>query len=177
MITKKILNKATKIKLLVLDVDGVLTDNKLYIDNKGNEFKAFNVRDGIGIKMLLRSGIEIALISGRISAATTVRAKALGIKHIYLGYENKHSVFHELKSSLKITDNEIAYVGDDLPDLPLIAKVGLGIAVNDAIPAARKNAQWITQNNGGYGAVREVCELILKAQKKLASQIEYYTKK
>jgi 3-deoxy-D-manno-octulosonate 8-phosphate phosphatase (KDO 8-P phosphatase) len=156
---------AAKIKLLILDVDGVLTDNTLYIDDDGKETKRFNVSDGMGIALALRAGLEIALISGRRSKATEYRASDLKIKHLYLGETNKIKAYDELKRNLNLKDEEIAYVGDDILDVPILKKVALPISVKDANPIAKSFAKFITKANGGEGAVREVIDMILKSKK------------
>ncbi len=153
--------KNQRIKLFILDVDGVLTDGKLYFSDNGCETKAFNIKDGLGLKMLQKHGIEIAVISGRKSKATQNRMKELGIKHVYLGYDDKMQVLSKLKKKLKLNNENIAVIGDDLPDLPLMQKAGLSIAVKDAIPKIRTLANYTTKATGGNGAVREACEMLL----------------
>lgn len=156
--------KKLKIKLLILDVDGVLTDGKLYFSDNGVETKSFHIQDGVGLKLLLKNKIEIAIISGRKSQATLKRMRELGIKHVYLGIADKSQPFMQLKKKLRLNNEDIAAMGDDLPDLTLMHQVGFKIAVADAAPAVRKIADYITKNMGGNGAVREACELILKNQ-------------
>ena len=156
---------AKKIKLLILDVDGVLTDNSLYLNDDGIETKKFNVADGMGIWLAHQAGIEVALISGRHSKATGFRALQLGIRHLYLGEPEKLKAYEKVKKSLNVNDEQIAYVGDDLLDVPVLKKVGLPICVRNAIPAVKRCAQLVTKTKGGEGAVREVVELILKAKK------------
>jgi len=173
---KSIEKKASKIKLLILDVDGVLTDGSIYYHADATHSKAFNVPDGLGMKMLMRSGVTIAIISGKSSLATKLRLEELGVKHIYLGHENKNAIFASLKSELKISNEAIACVGDDIPDVAILRQVGLGIAVKNATSQAKKAAAIITKNSGGKGAVREVCELIMKAQKTLkAEEARYFS--
>lgn len=171
---KTILKKAEKIRLLILDVDGVLTNGKIYYTDTGAQIKPFYVSDGLGIKMLLRSGVTIAVISGKKSPATKNRLKELGIKYIYLGHENKNVIFKELINKLQVKKDEIAYMGDDIPDLSIMQKVGFSIAVANAHHIILKNALLITENKGGKGAVREICDLIMTAQKTLTRQIKYY---
>ena len=156
---------ASKIKLLILDVDGVLTDNALYINDNGEEIKRFNVSDGMGIALALRTGLEIALISGRRSKATEYRALDLKIKHLYLGETNKIRAYEELKRNLNLTDEEIAYMGDDILDVPVLKRVALPICVKDANPIAKKFAKFVTKAKGGEGAVREVIDMILESKK------------
>jgi 3-deoxy-D-manno-octulosonate 8-phosphate phosphatase (KDO 8-P phosphatase) len=164
--TKEQIEKlAPKIKLLILDVDGVLTDNSLYLDDKGIESKKFNVTDGMGIWLASKAGIEVALISGRPSRATELRALHLKIKHVYLGEPDKISVYQKLKRSLNLKDNQIAYMGDDILDVHVLKRVGLPICVKNANPKVKKFAKLVTEAKGGEGAVREVVDMILKAKK------------
>jgi 3-deoxy-D-manno-octulosonate 8-phosphate phosphatase (KDO 8-P phosphatase) len=159
-----ILEKAKKIKLLILDVDGVLTDGRLFFDSEGNEYKSFHSRDGHGIKLLRQTGVEVAVISGRKSTSVALRMKSLGIEHVYQGHENKVAAFNEVIKKVGITHEQAAYVGDDLLDLPIMLRVELAIAVNDANFAVKQRADWSTTLSGGQGAVREVCDLIMQAQ-------------
>jgi len=159
-----LIEKAKKLKLLILDVDGVLTDGKLFFDNQGNEYKSFNARDGHGIKLLRQTGVEVAVISGRKSVSVALRMKNLGIEHVYQGHENKIAAFNELIETLAISPEQAAHVGDDVLDLPVMIRVGLAIAVNDANFAVRQRADWVTALPGGQGAVREVCDFIMQAQ-------------
>jgi 3-deoxy-D-manno-octulosonate 8-phosphate phosphatase (KDO 8-P phosphatase) len=170
----KITTKAAKIKLLVLDVDGVLTNGQIFYGDNGEQTKGFYVPDGMGMKMLLRAGIEIAVISGKFSLATRKRLEELGVTNIFLGYENKREIFAKLIASLAIPANAIAYIGDDLPDLPLMEQVALSCAVKNAHPKVQKQADYVTDAVGGFGAVREVCELILSAQDELQKQEQFY---
>ncbi|TVR63592.1 MAG: 3-deoxy-manno-octulosonate-8-phosphatase KdsC [Candidatus Competibacteraceae bacterium] len=165
---RDILSKATQIELVILDVDGVLTDGRLYLGNDGNEYKAFHIRDGHGIKMLLAAGVEIAIISGRHAASVERRMADLGIRYAYLGVEDKLSAFDSLLVRLGLLAEQVAYVGDDLIDLPVMTRVGLAIAVRDADPFVKQHAHWQTPSPGGRGAVREVCELLLEARGQLA---------
>ena len=155
---------AKNIKLLVLDVDGVLTTGALWFTARGEEIKVFHIHDGLGIKMLLRHGIEVAIISGRKSGAVSKRMQELGLQYVYQGIDDKLAVLYELSAKLNLEYEEIAYVGDDLVDIPPMTKVGLSVAVNNAVPDVRRQAEWVTEAQGGQGAVREVCELLLKAQ-------------
>jgi 3-deoxy-D-manno-octulosonate 8-phosphate phosphatase (KDO 8-P phosphatase) len=150
-----------EIKLLILDVDGVLTDGKLYLSDDGIETKIFHVHDGFGLRLLLNNGINVAIISGRKSKATKKRLRELGIKHAYLGVSNKDKPFVELKKKLQIKNENIAYIGDDLPDLSVMQKAGFSIAVANAVEQIRKIADYTTKAKGGEGAVREACEMIL----------------
>lgn len=157
---------AGKIKLLILDVDGVMTDNTLYLDDNGVESKKFNILDGMGIWLAQKARIEVALISGRPSKATEHRASHLKIQHVYLNEVDKRNAYENLKGKLKIKDEEIAYVGDDILDVPVLRQAGLPICAKNANPAVKKFAKLVTKTKGGEGAVREVVELILKAKKK-----------
>lgn len=165
---------AHPIKLVIFDVDGVLTDGRIYFSDSGHEFKAFHAQDGMGIKMLQKAGIEVAIITARQSNMVTKRAEELGIQHVYQKQNPKKAAFEDLKAKLNLQNEQIAYVGDDLVDLPIINQCGLGIAVANAAPFVKLNADWSTTCYGGQGAVREVVELILSAQQKLASVHEAF---
>ena len=171
-----VLEKAKKLKLLILDVDGVLTDGKLFFDNEGNEYKAFHARDGHGIKLLRQTGVEVAVISGRKSNSVALRMKNLGIEYVYQGHENKIAAFNEIIEKLRITPDQAAHVGDDLLDLPIMTRVGLAIAVDDANFAVKQHADWCTTLPGGHGAVREVCDLIMQAQGRFEDVVNAYLK-
>jgi 3-deoxy-D-manno-octulosonate 8-phosphate phosphatase (KDO 8-P phosphatase) len=175
---QKILNLAKSIRLLLLDVDGVMTDGQLYFGNNGEELKAFNIQDGLGIKLLQKSGVQVGIITGRSSALVERRAEELGIKLVVQGREDKLSALKEtlenLKGSHSYQMKEIAFLGDDLPDLAIIRQVGLGVAVANAHKFVAKNSHWQTSSNGGHGAVRELAELILRAQDNLDSILTDY---
>jgi 3-deoxy-D-manno-octulosonate 8-phosphate phosphatase (KDO 8-P phosphatase) len=158
---------AAKIRLLICDVDGVMSDGLIYMGNQGEELKAFNVRDGYGIRCLLTSGIEVAIITGRQAKLLQDRANTLGITHLYQGQSDKLVAYNELLAALQCEPEQVAYIGDDLIDWPVMARVGLSVAVADAHPLLLPKAQYVTHINGGHGAVREVCDLILLAQGKL----------
>jgi 3-deoxy-D-manno-octulosonate 8-phosphate phosphatase (KDO 8-P phosphatase) len=178
-IDSEILEKARQIKLIIFDIDGVLTDGSLFYDNAGNEYKAFNSKDGHGIRMLQEFGeVEIALITGRKSELVLHRAQNLKISPslIYQGYRDKRPAFHDLLTKTEMAEENIAYVGDDVVDLPIMTKVGLSIAVGDAVDYVKKQADWVTTNHGGKGAVRETCEMILHAQGRLENVLESYLK-
>jgi 3-deoxy-D-manno-octulosonate 8-phosphate phosphatase (KDO 8-P phosphatase) len=149
------------IRMLVLDVDGVLTDGRLHFGPRGEALKEFHVRDGLGIQQIARAGIEVAVISGRKSKMVDVRCRELGVEHVYHGAQDKLPVFEKLCARLKIEPSACACVGDDLPDIPLMRKVALAFAVADAHPDARHAAHLITKLPGGHGAVREVCDYLL----------------
>jgi 3-deoxy-D-manno-octulosonate 8-phosphate phosphatase (KDO 8-P phosphatase) len=163
-INSAILARAKKIRLLVLDVDGVLSDGKLYFSNNGEEIKAFNSLDGHGIKMLQASGVEVAIITGRTSQIVQKRAQNLGINLLLQGREDKLAALDELLADKTLNNDEIAHMGDDYPDLPLIRKVGLGLAPANAHSIVTQYCHWQSQYNGGKGAVREACDLIMTAQ-------------
>ena len=169
-----ILEKAKQIRLVILDVDGVLTDGSLYVGDDGEEYKAFNSRDGHGMTMLQQNGIKIAIITGRVSKVVEYRMSELGIQHVFQGRKEKLSAFHELLSRLDITAQDTAYVGDDVVDLPVMIQVGLAIGVQDAHPLVKRHAHWLTASPGGKGAVREVCELIMDAQGVLDKTLSQY---
>jgi 3-deoxy-D-manno-octulosonate 8-phosphate phosphatase (KDO 8-P phosphatase) len=159
-----ILEQARQIRLVIFDVDGVLTDGSIYIGDDGQEYKAFNSRDGHGMKMLQRTGIALAVVTGRTSEVVRIRMKSLGVKHVYQGQLDKLRAYEELKDLLDLGDEQIAYVGDDLVDLPVMRRVGLSIAVADAHTLVRRHSHWQTGSPGGRGAAREVCELVMEAQ-------------
>lgn len=164
MMNNELIEKAKKLKLLILDVDGVLTDGKLFFDNDGNEYKSFHARDGHGIKLLRQTGVEVAVISGRKSNSVALRMKSLGIEYVYQGHENKIAAFNEIIEKIGIRPEQAAHVGDDVLDLPVMIRVGLAIAVQDANNAVKQRADWCTELAGGCGAVREVCDFIMQAQ-------------
>jgi len=159
-----LLESAALIRLLALDVDGVLTDGRLYYDQAGNELKAFYTRDGLGIKSLQRFGIRVALITGRNSAIVTHRAAELDIDLVYQGCGNKLDAFDDLLIRAAVREEQICYAGDDWVDIPLLKRAGLSVAVADADPVVKSHAHWVTERAGGKGAVREICDLILLAQ-------------
>lgn len=161
-----VLARAKPIKLLILDVDGVLTNGELFFF-EGGEYKAFDSRDGLGIALLVREGIELAIISGNRSESVSRRLKKFGITHVYQGVEDKALVYQDIKESLGVNDDEVAYMGDDLIDLPVMTRVGLPTAVANADAFVREQSAWVSQHNGGRGAVRELCELILTAKGRL----------
>jgi 3-deoxy-D-manno-octulosonate 8-phosphate phosphatase (KDO 8-P phosphatase) len=156
--------KAARIKLVLFDVDGVLTDGGIIIDDKGVETKRFHVRDGHGIALLQRSGIEVGFITGRSSNVVRLRAKELGIRLVYQGMHNKAEAYAAIKRRTRLTDQEIAYVGDDALDLPILEQTGLAVAVQDCWPGLRERVDYVTQATGGNGAAREVSELLLKTR-------------
>lgn len=169
-----ILEKAASVQLLVLDVDGVMTNGQVFFSARGDELKAFNILDGQGIKILQRQGIEVAIITGRTSPLTARRAKDLGIRHLQQGREDKLVALRELCSELEIPLGQVAYLGDDLPDLSAIRAAGLGITVPNAYWLVLKHADCCTRARGGEGAVREVADLLLMARCQLDSLMQTY---
>lgn len=169
-----ILEKATQIRLVIFDVDGVLTDGSLFIGDDGQEYKAFNSRDGHGMKMLQASGVAIGIITGRSSQVVSHRMSSLGINHVYQGQHDKLPAFLELIGKLGLEAEQVAYVGDDVVDLPILTRVGLAIAVQDAHNLVKQHSHWITPNPGGRAAARDVCELIMQAQGSLDAQLKPY---
>jgi 3-deoxy-D-manno-octulosonate 8-phosphate phosphatase (KDO 8-P phosphatase) len=157
-------NRAAVVRLLALDVDGVLTDGLIYYGNSGEELKTFNIKDGLGIKLLQKAGVRVAIITGRQSQIVTRRARELGIEDVIQGRDDKRQALLELCQHHGIGIEECAYMGDDLPDLGAITVAGLGMTVADASDAVRDAAQWRSRFNGGCGAVREACEFILSAR-------------
>jgi 3-deoxy-D-manno-octulosonate 8-phosphate phosphatase (KDO 8-P phosphatase) len=164
MVSNNIKEKAKNIKLLILDVDGVLTDGSIILDNEGNEFKAFNVRDGHGIKMLQKAGIPVAIITGRYSKVVERRAQELGVIHLYQRCHNKLVAYQDLLEKLNLKDQDVAYVGDDVVDIPILKRVGFPVAVKDAHEGAKGYSLYITTKEAGKGAVREICDLIIEAK-------------
>lgn len=160
------------IRLVVLDVDGVMTDGQLTYDSTGQESKSFSIKDGLGIKLLQRHGIKVAIITGRVSAMVDRRAKELGIDIVIQGREDKLTALKEVIAQQKIDLDQCAYMGDDLPDLAAIASVGFGTCPADAVPAVWNRVHWTSQYAGGAGAVRELAEYLLHAQGRLDAEIE-----
>ncbi|MBI2785923.1 MAG: 3-deoxy-manno-octulosonate-8-phosphatase KdsC [Legionella longbeachae] len=172
----KLIERAKSIKCLICDLDGVLTDGLLYIGDHLNELKAFHIRDGVGLKLMMHAGIEVAVITGSRNAAVDHRMQQLGIIHYYKDQLNKQEAYGQLKTKLNLQDEQIAYIGDDLPDAPIMQQVGLSVAVADAAYQIKEIAMWQTTFPGGRGAVRELCELILHAQNKMDLAITGYLK-
>lgn len=159
--------RAAQVRVLALDVDGVLTDGLLHYGPDGEQTKAFHVRDGLGIRLLAREGIHVGVISAKRSAPLVRRLEDLGVVHAYLGREDKVRALRELLAQVGAHEHEAAFVGDDLVDIPVMARVGLPIAVADAHPRARSRALWVTRARGGHGAVREVADALLDARGRL----------
>ena len=172
-----LIEKAKTIRLLILDVDGTLTSGVIYYGNQGAELKGFHIHDGMGIKLLQKAGIKIAVITAKKSEAVAKRMSDLNIEHVYFGQEEKLAAYENLKQTLQLSDNEIAYMGDDLPDLPLLRRVNLAITVPNAPLIIKQHADLITKKKPGKGAVREVCEFILEAQNHYQSVLQSYLTK
>ncbi|MFK5984200.1 MAG: 3-deoxy-manno-octulosonate-8-phosphatase KdsC [Pseudomonadota bacterium] len=156
--------KAKNIRLLICDIDGVMTDGSLFFGDNGQEYKAFNALDGHGIKMLQDTGVKVAILTGRTSNIVLHRMKNLSVELIYQGQSDKRIGYQQLLEDLNIKAEQVAYIGDDVIDLPVMTKVGLAIAVANAHPLVKKHADMITENRGGHGAVRELCDFLLQAQ-------------
>ncbi|MDJ0833459.1 MAG: 3-deoxy-manno-octulosonate-8-phosphatase KdsC [Gammaproteobacteria bacterium] len=168
------MNLARNIKLVIFDVDGVLTDGTLFFDNAGEEYKAFNSKDGHGLRMLLECGLQAAIITGRKSHLVEHRMRDLGIDIVFQGYRDKRPAFDELITQTGLEPAQVAYMGDDVVDLPIMTKVGMAIAVKDAHPFVQQHADYITEKAGGCGAAREAIEFILQAQGLLQDKLESY---
>jgi len=156
--------KAQQIKLVIFDVDGVLTDGTLFLGDDGQEYKAFNAKDGHGMVMLRNSGVIIGIITARTSNVVTKRMAGLGITHVYQGQKNKVVAFEQLLKDCNLTEQQVAFVGDDVVDLAVMGRVGLAVAVGDACAIVKQYADWVTPHNGGRGGVRDLCEFIMMAQ-------------
>ena len=163
--------RAHAARLVVFDVDGVLTDGRIYLNPEGVEMKVFHARDGLGIRLLRDAGIEVAVISGRKSPVVAQRMSALGVAHVFQGQDDKLPLFEKLLHTLGVAAHDTVYVGDDVIDLPVMAAAGLAVAVADAHPAVRRAADLLTTAPGGHGAAREVCDLVLAAQDKLPAHM------
>ncbi len=153
-----------KLKMIIFDVDGVLTDGSIIYTEDGKEIKVFDVKDGHGVKLLMRASIDVAIISGRYSRATEIRAKELGLKYVYQNAKNKLEAYEDLLAKTGFKDEEVGYVGDDLIDIPVMKRVGWAVAVADSSSHVIPYAHYVTENKGGKGACREVCELILQVK-------------
>ncbi len=168
-VSQHVWQKMQKIKLFVCDIDGVFSDGRIYLGNNGEELKAFHTKDGYGIKALGASGVDVAVITGRKSNIVQTRMTALNVKHIVQGEENKLPALKAMIASLALTPEQVAYIGDDMPDFECLNYVGLSIAVSDAHPAILNVCDYITYTRGGFGAVRETCDLIMQSQNTLAN--------
>jgi len=167
-------DKIRQIQVLLLDVDGVLTDGSIIYGDNGLEIKPFHVRDGLGIKLLIRAGIKVGIVTGRCSDALHQRTRELGIDYVYDGVGNKGALLEQIVSQTGVEARHMAFIGDDLPDLSLMNRIGLPIAVADAHPAVIKTAEITTTCKGGKGAVREICEMILDARGVWVNILKYY---
>ncbi len=156
--------KIQSVRALILDVDGVFTDGSFYLDAHGKEIKRFHTQDGVGLKQLEKAGITLAIISGRKSEAVSHRMTELGIQQVYQGIKNKLDAYGDFLSKTQFNDSQIAYMGDDLPDLPLILRAGIGIAPANAVSEIKQQADWITAQKGGHGAIREACDFMLSVK-------------
>lgn len=168
------MDKAKAIKLLILDVDGTLTNGVLYYGTNGHEMRGFHVHDGLGLKLLRKSGVAVAVISAKKSDVLTKRLEDLKIEHVYLGYENKLPAYEEIKHKLGLEDSQIAYMGDDLPDLAPMMRAGFAITVPKTAEIMHEHADYICQKKAGKGAVREACEIIMQAQGSYQAVIQSY---
>lgn len=171
-----VFERAKRVRLVIFDVDGVLTDGRLYFTDSGEELKAFNTLDGHGMKMLKASGVELAIISGRTAHCVERRAQNLGISLLYQGAQDKLAVFHELVSKLKLDPAAAAFMGDDLADLPVMRRCGLALCVPESPTLVKQRAHYVTRLAGGRGAVREICEMLMLAQGTYDAQMADYLK-
>lgn len=173
-INAELVQRLQNIKLLVLDVDGVMTDGGLTIGDDGQEYKTFHVHDGLGMKLLKATGVELAIITGRTSNVVKKRADSTGVAHFYQGVEDKLTAFNELVALCNLQAHQCAFMGDDVVDLPPMLKSGLAIAVPDATALVLQHAHYVTKKSGGAGAVREVCELIMQTQGTFEAQMQQF---
>ena len=160
----KVYRKAQKIELFIMDVDGVLTDGKIYLGNNGEELKAFHAQDGQGIKLGQKEGIRFAIITGRKSKIVDNRAQELDIKDVFQGIDNKYRVYKNLLKKYNLSSEKIAYIGDDISDIPILKEVGLSLTVADGVESVKRLVDYVADNKGGRGAVREVMNIILEAK-------------
>lgn len=171
---RTLLNKAKQIRLLILDIDGVLTNGLIYYSDTQHHIKGFHVHDGLGIRLLQNAGIPVAIISSKKSELAIKRLSELNIQHVYLGQEPKLPAYEDIKNKLQLRDEQIAYIGDDLPDLPVLTRVGLSITVPHAPAVMKEHVMMITKNQAGAGAVREICDWLLEAQDLMKAAVEAY---
>ncbi|WP_233843425.1 HAD family hydrolase [Dyella sp. 2HG41-7] len=169
-----VLARAAKIRLAAFDVDGTLTDGRLWYSESGHETKVFHVHDGLGLKRLQAHGVQVAIVSARISHPVALRAEELNIAHVYQGQSDKRECMRQIMEALNLQPEHVAFVGDDLPDLPAMSVAGLAVAVANAHPWVAQRAHYQTHLSGGQGAVREVCDLILHAQNKSRAEQEHW---
>ncbi len=168
--------RASRIKLLLMDCDGVLTDGRLWLTGDGDEQKSFNTHDGLGLSLLHRAGLRSGIITGRSSGAVARRAQELGVEFVCQGNPDKTAAFEQLLQQAGVDENEVAFVGDDLPDIPIMNRAELAVAVADAVEEVRSVAHYVTRAEGGRGAVREVIEIILKSQGRWHDLVDAYLK-
>ena len=171
---KRLIARAHRIRLAIFDVDGVLTDGTVYMSEHGEEMKAFNILDGLGLKMLAASGIVTALLSGRKSKMVALRAKEIGISHLLQGAGDKLEAYQRLLRKLGVAEEETSFMGDDLPDLPVLRRCGLAFSVPNAPEIVRSHAHYVTRTSGGQGAAREACEFLMRARGTLDAQMRTY---
>ncbi|MGQ0580137.1 MAG: KdsC family phosphatase [Betaproteobacteria bacterium] len=171
---KRLIARAGRIRLAIFDVDGVLTDGSLHFGKHGEQIKAFNILDGLGLKMLAASGVRLALLSGRKSPAVALRARETGVAHVLQGSTDKLEAYRGLLRKLKLAEEETSFMGDDLPDLPVLRRCGLAFSVPHAPPIVRSHVHYVTENAGGHGAVREACEFLMRAQGTLEARLATY---
>ncbi len=172
---KDILEKARRIRLVVFDVDGVLSNGQLFYDEMGRELKAFHARDGLGMKRLQHYGLALAVITGRDNPVVSHRMQSLGIDHLFQGCHDKLAVLLRLQDQLGVSMEETCFIGDDLLDLPLLQRVGLAVVVKDAHPWVQPYAHWVTPSAGGHGAGRDLCDLLLEAQGHKAAELAFWS--
>jgi 3-deoxy-D-manno-octulosonate 8-phosphate phosphatase (KDO 8-P phosphatase) len=177
MQSENIRNKAAMVQCLICDVDGVLTPGKLIYTDEGIATKTFHVQDGLGLKLLQLAGIDVAIITSCASTITQKRMRDLGVEHVYIGALDKITAYQDLQKKLKLPDSAIGYVGDDIPDLPLLQRAGFAVAVNNAVPLIKEYADYVTQVSGGKGAVREVCDFLLQVRGLSEQAVELYLHK
>lgn len=175
-VSEKVLARAKNIKVVIFDVDGVMTDGGLTIGDDGQEYKTFNSHDGLGMKLLKATGVQMAIITGRTSKVVTQRAETTGIAHFYQGVEDKLTAFHDLIAKLNIQPEQAAFMGDDVVDVPPMLRCGLALSVPAAPDSVKARAHYVTQRLAGHGAVREVCELIMQAQGTFDAQMAQFFK-
>ncbi len=166
--------KAKRIKFLILDVDGVLTDGKIIYDSEGKEMKFFNVLDGLGIVLLRRAGIKTAIVTAKTSKVVMRRSKDMQVFKVYQNIPKKEKTYKKILKKFKLTDSQVCFIGDELIDLPVLNRAGFSVAVSNAVPEVKRKADYITKRSGGEGAVREVIEIILKSQKKWNKIVKTY---
>jgi len=175
-LTGDVLARTKKIKLMIFDVDGVMSDGGLMIGDDGQEYKTFNSQDGLGLKLLQKSGVELAIITGRTSTVVSKRAESLGIKYLYQGVDDKLTAYNDLINKLSIDPQETGFMGDDMIDVPAMLRAGFAASVPAAFDNVKNQAQYITTRQGGKGAVREVCEVIMQAQGTFDAVTAHYFK-